>query len=698
MKKLLRLSKMLLVAVGLLAGVNEALADVTPFSESYSSTSTTTGWKTATTSRFTPVILSEGDNYFLSVKQNERNNNGTTVTGTIFSGKAAAGDDFTLMFDMRFGCCNGQATQGSGIVIKDAAGSGSIFSLTPTKDNTTEWYINGSTTKVTLPNSGTDGATDGTAIAGITWISYKISRSGSLTYLTITNKETSEVIFARQTVDASTTGGLGDIVYTTKRYNGNFAIDNIVLRELESGDVPAVTPVNYTIKYRDESDNKIADDIVTASYVGAEITASSAQMAAITVDGQKYIYKSGNANLTLVDDEASNVITLVYRAAATYSYTINAVDGENNVLKVLDSGSVFEGDVVESAYPLYVNNDGTLYTKAATSQQYYINETIDSNAKVINYNYTATDINNVVFLTEGEDIIGASVVSTGNAKIRSSNAAAGYAEESDLKLVTLPAGNYYISGIGSFPTKGVRTIAISDGSTNVLEITGAEGSGNNWLAGNNTFTLTKTTTLYLAKGGDKNTALDFVYIQKAAPFAKIGEEGWATLYTDKALDFSGVEGLTAYTAKLSGNTVTLTQVNNVPAETGVVLKGAKNTYSIPVIASSTTDKGDLQGSTTDATNVEVDGWTFYVLAMNGENEAQFQKASSGSILAGKAYLKVASGGAPALDVVFGDATGIEAVKKAETVADGAYYNLAGQRVAQPTKGLYIVNGKKVVIK
>ena len=30
--------------------------------------------------------------------------------------------------------------------------------------------------------------------------------------------------------------------------------------------------------------------------------------------------------------------------------------------------------------------------------------------------------------------------------------------------------------------------------------------------------------------------------------------------------------------------------------------------------------------------------------------------------------------------------------------DGEFYNLAGQRVAQPTKGLYIVNGKKVVIK
>jgi hypothetical protein len=44
-----------------------------------------------------------------------------------------------------------------------------------------------------------------------------------------------------------------------------------------------------------------------------------------------------------------------------------------------------------------------------------------------------------------------------------------------------------------------------------------------------------------------------------------------------------------------------------------------------------------------------------------------------------------------------DVTAIEAVK-AQNVENGQYFNLAGQRVAQPTKGLYIVNGKKVIIK
>ena len=44
----------------------------------------------------------------------------------------------------------------------------------------------------------------------------------------------------------------------------------------------------------------------------------------------------------------------------------------------------------------------------------------------------------------------------------------------------------------------------------------------------------------------------------------------------------------------------------------------------------------------------------------------------------------------------GEVTAIETVKAEK--ANNEYYNLAGQRVANPTKGLYIVNGKKVIIK
>ena len=45
----------------------------------------------------------------------------------------------------------------------------------------------------------------------------------------------------------------------------------------------------------------------------------------------------------------------------------------------------------------------------------------------------------------------------------------------------------------------------------------------------------------------------------------------------------------------------------------------------------------------------------------------------------------------------GETTGIAAVKASQKM-NGEFFNLAGQRVAQPTKGLYIVNGKKVIMK
>ena len=77
----------------------------------------------------------------------------------------------------------------------------------------------------------------------------------------------------------------------------------------------------------------------------------------------------------------------------------------------------------------------------------------------------------------------------------------------------------------------------------------------------------------------------------------------------------------------------------------------------------------------------------------------FQPSSGGDLPAGKAYLNIAVSSAPVLNLNFGDdTTGIDMVKGEGFKVNGEFYNLNGQRVTQPTKGLYIVNGKKVVIK
>lgn len=181
----------------------------------------------------------------------------------------------------------------------------------------------------------------------------------------------------------------------------------------------------------------------------------------------------------------------------------------------------------------------------------------------------------------------------------------------------------------------------------------------------------------------------------------IGDAEWSTLYTAYPLDFSNT-GLTAYTATVSDNVVTLAEVTNVPAYTGVVLKGATGSYEVPAVTSSTTDKGELQGSLNSALTYDENAANdYYMLALNG-NKVQFTKLTSGSIAAGKAYLvlpKDPTTGARTLTVAFseGGTTGIKQIENGELTIDN-YYNLNGQRVSKPTKGLYIVNGKKVVLK
>ena len=55
---------------------------------------------------------------------------------------------------------------------------------------------------------------------------------------------------------------------------------------------------------------------------------------------------------------------------------------------------------------------------------------------------------------------------------------------------------------------------------------------------------------------------------------------------------------------------------------------------------------------------------------------------------------------PAITIILDDeiVTAIQTVKAAGSAADNRYFTLSGQQVARPTKGLYIVNGKKVIVK
>lgn len=175
----------------------------------------------------------------------------------------------------------------------------------------------------------------------------------------------------------------------------------------------------------------------------------------------------------------------------------------------------------------------------------------------------------------------------------------------------------------------------------------------------------------------------------------VSAAGYRTYCSNSPLDFSGVDGLTAYVAKVDGNSVTFEPVTSAPARTGLLLKGEEGDYTVPT----TTEPADVQSALVGVTSrTEVNGAGIYVL-MNGSEGVGFYKTTAETFTVGAntAYLPADVAGARAFIAIGGeDVTGIAAISR-ETETTQPAYNLQGQRVSRPTKGLYIVGGKKMVI-
>jgi hypothetical protein len=186
---------------------------------------------------------------------------------------------------------------------------------------------------------------------------------------------------------------------------------------------------------------------------------------------------------------------------------------------------------------------------------------------------------------------------------------------------------------------------------------------------------------------------------------KIGSTGKGTFSSKYDLDFSGVEGLKAYTATGYENedaTVWLSRVLRVPAGTGLMVKGeAGTTYKVPHTTSASYYTNMFKANTGGQISIgETDGeWTNYYLS-----GGQFKKVNgSANIGHKKCYLQLPSrffSKTRSIEIIYDDEETTGIMDNGVTDKDSdAWYSLSGQRISQPTKkGLYIHHGKKVVIK
>ena len=297
-------------------------------------------------------------------------------------------------------------------------------------------------------------------------------------------------------------------------------------REQEASDfkltleyVDAASATNYTVKYVDAAGNEIktSSTYVAESGLVPPLTEED-KVAVYNADKTvKYVYDSDDASSLTIAADGSTVVTIKFREAAKWNYTFNAVDEEGNPLQEgIVKGTNFEGETFDVGYPYAINVDGTLYESSKLSSDkkgYYLSYTLEADNQVKDITFKPTTTTDIVFLAEAENIEGLTKATNNNTFVRSSNGGSAYAAEDDVEITTLQPGKYKLTAVICDATKNAGSEwNFLAGENNIFNFT---ASSVNWAQGTSEeFEVNAETPIYLAKGGNANQAVDFIYIQK----------------------------------------------------------------------------------------------------------------------------------------------------------------------------------------
>ena len=460
----------------------------------------------------------------------------------------------------------------------------------------------------------------------------------------------------------------------TEKVNGNVALGNIALAQY--GNVPAVPSItvdNYDI---DAPAEGVDEGTLTVTYnnitdVAAEVYFCDANGEAVDAATYDWFYAEindeNNVDYVIVanDGEARTAYMKVWayddEMNEVYSDMITITQAAYVDPAVVEKYELYSGKLVEGDYIIYYDGGYAMKNTEESSRLSYDLVTLEND-----------------------------VITTSNASIVWHIAPSGeywtiYNEEADAYAASTGTKNKAQMLADGTDDKALWTVS---GTTayEFINKANAAANVNCNLRNNGTygFACYATTT-----GG----ALS-LYKKLAA---KLNSEGYATFSSTLPIDFSQATDYTAWiVSEISGTTIKFQQVTGeVAAGTGVLLKGEAGETVYPVAASEGTTLSDnLLVGITSATEVTANQF----FGLSGK---KFVPVNAGTIPAGKALLPASEVPSEArqLTFVFGsETTGIAEIQTKNNVENGAVYNLSGQRVAQPTKGLYIVNGKKYVVK
>ena len=252
----------------------------------------------------------------------------------------------------------------------------------------------------------------------------------------------------------------------------------------------------------------------------------------------------------------------------------------------------------------------------------------------------------------------------------------------------LNADDWTFEAVGSDDISAIELVAAANGAAGKFNIK----SGDKWL---------HRTEAYINRCSNNTCGeLHNWTIEEVASLpVSITAAGYATFFAPVAVTVPA--GVTAHTVTINDEWATLSEaLTVVPAETGVVLVASEGSHSLVITTTDATTTSALVG-TTAATYIAADAYVlsngangvgFYGAILNQQDNTAFLNNSH------KAYLPQTAGmNAASYSFRFPGTTGVENVEVENTVK--VIYDLTGRRVSEITEaGIYIVNGKKVLVK
>ena len=426
----------------------------------------------------------------------------------------------------------------------------------------------------------------------------------------------------------------------------------------------------------------------TALFAGATTAEIESMLA-----GMSEAKKALSDLLATANDNYTSMESLVGDGVFQLSATLrNALKTAiDDAQAVFDNASSTDSDYETQTEALTAANNAFMTTYNAPDAEKYYYLTISDGAFYINMNgYDAWDNGNLM-----------PVLSTVPYALQfeAKNAAA------NEYYVKNAEGKYYVKGASNYATN------VSDeASTYFIVHLQADGTIQLQSSWQSSYYLALTAANRKAGSGVGVTNKDFLNITvteatttNASMFISSSAD-WGTFVAPFAVELP--TGVTAYTCTYTEGTLTTTATGSqtVAANTPVLLHKAGGLSATNVSGYAQSYWSGLPESyslvgTLSAITLPTDG-TVYLLQKQDDVVGWYQY-SSGTIssTANRAYLKVPAAAARQFIPLFDDSetTGITQVN-GEDVKANDYYNLKGQRVSQPTKGLYIVGGRKVMVK